>query len=183
MNDGLSVDIQKKFMLPLTSELHDPKEKVFHNAPVSPRLGRTTWKYEFSGCSKSYLSNKNLWQTFVLEDLTEDKILARAFGGKNIGYCHVIQNRLWRHNLPRKLASKLRCIRGSRRENRGKQRWSSVFRNVTFLKNTTAFSFPPFPYFRVSNLGKINANFSGEIVTSSTVLDHRVDLSGVVSIT
>ena len=35
MNDGLSDDIKKKFMLPLTIELHDPKEKVFHNAKVS----------------------------------------------------------------------------------------------------------------------------------------------------
>ena len=32
---GLSDDIKKKFMLPLTIELHAPKGKVFHNAPVS----------------------------------------------------------------------------------------------------------------------------------------------------
>ena len=38
MNDGLSDDIKKEFMLPLTIELHDPKEKVFHNVPVSPIL-------------------------------------------------------------------------------------------------------------------------------------------------
>ena len=36
MNDGLSGDIKKKFMLPLTIELKDHKEKLFHNAPVSP---------------------------------------------------------------------------------------------------------------------------------------------------
>ena len=50
-----------------------------------------------------------------------------------------------------------------------------VLRNVTFLKNTT-FIFlplPPFPYFRASNVGKIHANFSWEIVTSQAVLDHR----------
>ena len=35
MNAGLSYDIKKKFMLPLTIELQDHKEKVFHNAPVS----------------------------------------------------------------------------------------------------------------------------------------------------
>ena len=35
MNDELSDDIEKKFMLPLTIELQDHKEKVFHNAPVS----------------------------------------------------------------------------------------------------------------------------------------------------
>ena len=34
MNDGLSDDIKK--MLPLTIELQDHKEKVFHNVPVSP---------------------------------------------------------------------------------------------------------------------------------------------------
>ena len=44
-----------------------------------------------------------------------------------------IQSCLLRHNLPRNLASKLCCIRDSRRENRLKQRWSSVFRNVSFL--------------------------------------------------
>ena len=38
MNDGLSDDITKKFMLPLTIELEDHKEKMFHNAPVSPKL-------------------------------------------------------------------------------------------------------------------------------------------------
>ena len=36
MNDQLSDDIKKKFMLLLTTELHDPKKKVFHNAPFSP---------------------------------------------------------------------------------------------------------------------------------------------------
>ena len=38
MNDGLSGDIKKKFMLPLTIKLHDPKENVFHNVPVSPTI-------------------------------------------------------------------------------------------------------------------------------------------------
>ena len=32
MNDGLSDDIKKKFMLPVTIELQDHKEEVFHNA-------------------------------------------------------------------------------------------------------------------------------------------------------
>ena len=36
MNDKLSYDIKKKFILPLTIELQDHKEKVFQNAPVSP---------------------------------------------------------------------------------------------------------------------------------------------------
>ena len=31
-------NIKKKFMLPLTIELSDHKEKVFHNAPPSPDL-------------------------------------------------------------------------------------------------------------------------------------------------
>ena len=35
MNDELSDDIKKKFILPLTIELQDHKEKVFHNALVS----------------------------------------------------------------------------------------------------------------------------------------------------
>ena len=35
MNDELSDDIKKKFMLSLTIELQDHK-KVLHNAPVSP---------------------------------------------------------------------------------------------------------------------------------------------------
>ena len=36
------------------------------------------------------------------------------------------------------------------------------------------FPFPPFPYSRASNLGKIDANFPWESVTSSAVLDHLV---------
>ena len=35
MNDELSDDIKKKFMLALTIELQDHKGKVFQNAPVS----------------------------------------------------------------------------------------------------------------------------------------------------
>ena len=37
MNE-LSDDIKKKFILPLTTELPDHKEKVFHNTPVFPIL-------------------------------------------------------------------------------------------------------------------------------------------------
>ena len=40
MNDELSDDIKKKFMLPLTIELHDHREKVFHNSPVSPKYNQ-----------------------------------------------------------------------------------------------------------------------------------------------
>ena len=36
MNDGLSDNIKKKFMLQLTIEPRDPKEKVFPNTPVFP---------------------------------------------------------------------------------------------------------------------------------------------------
>ena len=86
----------------------------------------------------------------------------------------VIQNRLWHHNFPRKLASKLLCIRGSRRERKRKQWLIFLLKRVSFLKNTSSFSFSPLPYSGASNLGKINANFSGEIVTSWSVLDHRV---------
>ena len=51
----------------------------------------------------------------------------------------------------------------------------SAFRvkGVSFLKNTSSFSFSPLPYSGASDLGKIYANFSGEIVTSSSVLIHR----------
>ena len=34
MDDELSDDIKKKFVLPLSIELQDHKEKVFHNASV-----------------------------------------------------------------------------------------------------------------------------------------------------
>ena len=44
MNDELSDDIKRKFMLPLTIELLDHKEKVFHDAPVSPTLLEHGWK-------------------------------------------------------------------------------------------------------------------------------------------
>ena len=36
MDDELFDDNNKKFMLALTIELQDHKEKVFHNVPVSP---------------------------------------------------------------------------------------------------------------------------------------------------
>ena len=40
-NDKLSDDTKKKFMLPLTTELQDHKEKVFHNnALVSLKVDR-----------------------------------------------------------------------------------------------------------------------------------------------
>ena len=84
----------------------------------------------------------------------------------------VFQNSLWRHNLPRKLASTLCCIRGSRRENRGSKDGVQVLGLLPFWKTQLHFPFPPFPYFRASNLGKININFSGEVVTSSAVLYH-----------
>ena len=38
MSDELADDIKKKFMLSLTIELQDHKEKVFHKAPVSPNV-------------------------------------------------------------------------------------------------------------------------------------------------
>ena len=34
MNDELSDNIKKKFMLSLTIELHDHKENVFHKSPL-----------------------------------------------------------------------------------------------------------------------------------------------------
>ena len=48
-----------------------------------------------------------------------------------------------------------------------------LFKRVSFLKRQAHFLFSLLPYSRASNLGKIYANFSGEIVTSSSVLDHR----------
>ena len=109
------------------------------------------------------------------------KKLRHILQTKAISYCvitnHVISRRskpLGRHNLPRKLASKLLCIRGSRRESKRKQRLSLLFKRVSFLKNTGSFSLFPFICSGASNLGKIYANFSREMVTSSSVLDHRV---------
>ena len=40
------------------------------------------------------------------------------------------------------------------------------------MKNTSSFSFFSFSVFRSLECGKIYANFSGEIVTSSSVVDH-----------
>ena len=49
MNDELYDDIKKKFMLPLATELHDNKEKVFRNAPVSIIVKiRLNWIIRFS---------------------------------------------------------------------------------------------------------------------------------------
>ena len=44
---------------------------------------------------------------------------------------------------------------------------------LPFWKTQHHFPFPCFLYFRASNLGKIDANFTWEIVTSFEVLDHR----------
>ena len=85
----------------------------------------------------------------------------------------MIYTRLRRHNFPRKLAFKLLCIRGSRRESKRKQRLILLFKRVSFLKNASSLSFSPLSYSGASNLGKIYANFSMEIVTSSAVLDHQ----------
>ena len=43
-----------------------------------------------------------------------------------------------------------------------------LFKRVSFLENTSSFSFSPLPYSGASNLGKIYANSSGEILTSSS---------------
>ena len=72
----------------------------------------------------------------------------------------------------RKLASKLLGIRGSRRESKRKQR-VCFLRGPAFRKARVHFLFSPFPYSGALNLGKIYANLSREIVTSSSVLDHR----------
>ena len=53
----------------------------------------------------------------------------------------VIQNGLWCHNLPRKLSSKLLCIRGSGTESKRKQRLSLPSKRVSFLKSTSSLSF------------------------------------------
>ena len=90
-----------------------------------------------------------------------------------ITHVQVIQNRLWRHNLPRKLASKLLCIRGSRRESKRKRRMSLLFKRVNFLKNRISFSFFSSPLFWTHEFGKVYGNFFQEIVTSSSVLDHQ----------
>ena len=56
---------------------------------------------------------------------------------------------------------------------------SLLFKRVSSLK--VHFLCSPFPYSKASNLGKIYASFSGEIVTSSSVLDHRV-MGGVLGL-
>ena len=48
MNDELPDDMRKKFMLPLTTELQDHKEKVFHNAPVFPMCYKLSNVIEFA---------------------------------------------------------------------------------------------------------------------------------------
>ena len=66
----------------------------------------------------------------------------------------VIQNRLWRHNFPRNLASKLLCIRGFRRETKRKQRLILLFKRVSFLKSTSSFAFFSSPLFCILESGK-----------------------------
>ena len=76
--------------------------------------------------------------------------------------------------FPQKVSIQIICIRCSRRESKRKQRLILPFKKVSFLKNTSSFSFFSSPLFCGLDLGKIYANFSGEIVTSSSVVDHRV---------
>ena len=52
-----------------------------------------------------------------------------------------------------------------------------AFKRASFLKNTSSFSLLPFPMFWNLKSGEIYANFSGEIVMSSSVLDHWVVIS------
>ena len=83
----------------------------------------------------------------------------------------VIQNRLRRHK--KKVSFQIVLYQRFQKRNREKQRWSSIFRNVTFFEKHNFIFLFPFPLFLASNLGKINANFSPEIVTSSAVLGMR----------
>ena len=86
----------------------------------------------------------------------------------------MIPNSLWCHNLLRKLASKLLCIRSSRRESKRKQRLILLFKRVSFPKNTYSFSFSSFSLFQNLGSGKNLCLLVWEIVTPSSVLDHRV---------
>ena len=55
--------------------------------------------------------------------------------------CQVTQNRFWRHNLPRNLASKLLCIRESRKKVTGHNDWVCFLRGSAFWKTQLHFIF------------------------------------------
>ena len=75
------------------------------------------------------------------------------------------ETRNWQKLPSTSVLISLLCIRGSRRESKRRQRLILLFKRVHFV-------FSALPYSGASYLGKIYANFSGETVTSSSVLDH-----------
>ena len=60
---------------------------------------------------------------------------------------------------------------------KGNNNWFCFLRGSAFWKTPVHFLLSPVPYFGASNLGKIYANFSGEIVTSLSILDHWVTVN------
>ena len=78
--------------------------------------------------------------------------------------------------FPRKVSIQITLHQRLQKKSKRKQWLILLLKRVSFLKNTTSFSFCPLPYSRASNLSKIFANFSREIVTSSSVLDHRTEI-------
>ena len=81
--------------------------------------------------------------------------------------------------LPQKVSIQITLHQRSRRESTRKQRLILLFKRVSFLKNTSTFSFSSSPSFWSLEFGKkIYANFLGEIVTSWSVLDPLEGLNG-----
>ena len=99
-------------------------------------------------------------QNKIIEILTKDFC---SIDDQTMKTLQVIQNHLWRHNFPRKLASKLLCIRGFSRESKRKQRLILLFKRVSFLKNTSSFTFSSLSYCGASNLGKSMLIFLGKL--------------------
>ena len=116
------------------------KEWPTVNAPTGPTLfSYTYWQ--------GPVIFAELWRPWgVLTFLVPKMILHRHCYTVNIARPlksshQMIQNRLWRHNLPRKLVSKLLCLRGLRTESKRKNYWDCFSRASSFPKSTSSFIF------------------------------------------
>ena len=75
--------------------------------------------------------------------------------------------------FPQKVSIQITLHQWLQKESKKKQRLILLYKRVSFQdKNTSSFTFFSSPFIFGLESGKIYANFSGEIVTSSSVLGH-----------
>ena len=118
------------------------------------------------------ISQNFIWISFLLKVITKKASFFWG-GGVELRSLQVIQKLLVTSQSLMKISIQIVLHQRLQKRKWRETKMDFGFLECYLLKNPTSFSLSLFLYFRASNLGKIDANFSGGIVTSSAVLDHR----------